>query len=278
MTPGAMTDPVAAAAALDGLPEGVAALAKVVQGVLIHEHVAPTYGVTLSDARRETVHLRRVADLLAAILADGRGPLDRSRAPAERVTGVCRHFTLLHIALLRRQGRAARARCGFGTYFTPGKFVDHWVTETWDEECQRWTLVDAQLDGHQRRLFGIGFDPLDVPRDRFVVAGDAWRMCRDGLADPAAFGVHAMAGLWFVASNVIRDVAALAGYEMLPWDVWGAMTSDDAALDLPLIDRLARLSSAPGTAAGELAAVLADPRVAIPDTVFNAVRNRVEPV
>ena len=278
MTPGTLADPGALATALDGLPDGVAALAQVVQGVLIHEHVAPTYGVTLSEARRETVHLRRVADLLAAILADGMGPLDRSRAPAERVTGVCRHFTLLHVALLRRQGRTARARCGFATYFTPGKFVDHWVTETWDEDRQRWTLVDAQLDGHQQRLFGIDFDPLDVPRDRFVVAGDAWRMCRDGRADPAAFGIHAMAGLWFVASNVIRDVAALAGHEMLPWDVWGAMTMDDAALDLPFLDRLARLSSAPGTTSGELTAALAAPRLAVPDTVFNAVRNRVEPV
>ena len=74
-----------------------------------------------------------------------------------------------------------------------------------------------------------------------------------------------------------RDVGALAGHEMLPWDVWGAMTPDDATLDLPFLDQIARLSCQPDAAGGDLAAVLANPRVAVPDTVFNAVRNRAEP-
>ena len=261
----------------DGLPAGPGALARVVQGILIHEHVAPTHGVTLSDSQRETVHLRRVQDMVAAIVAGNARPLEQPRAPDRRHAGVCRHFTALHVAMLRHQGMTARARCGFATYFAPGKFVDHWVTETWDADRQRWILVDAQLDDHQRRLFGIDFDPLDVPRDRFLVAGDAWRLCREGRADPAAFGIHDMAGLWFVASNVIRDVAALADRAMLPWDVWGAMTADDDALDRSLIDGLAVLSSAPDGREPEIAAALADPRVAVPATVFNAVRNRAEP-
>ncbi len=55
------------------------------------------------------------------------------------------------------------------------------------------------------------------------------------------------------------------------------MTADDAALDRPFLDRLAALSSAPEVPAAELAAAFADPRVAVPGTVFNAVRNRAEP-
>ena len=264
------------AAAADGLPAGPGPLAAIVQGLLIHEHIAPTYGVTLSDQQQACVHLRPADAVLDAIVSTDSRPLDRARPPGERIAGVCRHFTLLHVALLRQQGHAARARCGFATYFTPGRFVDHWVTEWWDPTLERWTLVDAQLDAHQRALFAIPFDPLDVPRDRFVVAGDAWRLCRDGQADPASFGIHTMAGAWFVASNVLRDVAALANREMLPWDVWGAMTLDDDAIDRPFIDRLARLSSSPGDLA-TLAAAAADPRLAVPGTVFNAVRNREEP-
>jgi hypothetical protein len=49
-------------------------------------------------------------------------------------------------------------------------------------------LVDAQIDDRQRELFRVTFDRLDVPRDRFLVAGDAWRACRNG-ADPMTFGV-----------------------------------------------------------------------------------------
>jgi transglutaminase-like putative cysteine protease len=60
------------------------------------------------------------------IVAHDPRPLTEARAPAERLVGVCRHFTLLHVEMLRRAGVRARARCGFGAYFVPGRFVDHW--------------------------------------------------------------------------------------------------------------------------------------------------------
>ena len=106
-------------------------------------------------------------------------------------------------------------------------------------------LVDAQLDARQRELFRIAFDPLDVPREQFLVAGDAWQRCRAGKADPSAFGILDMHGLWFIAGNVIRDVAALNNHEMLPWDVWGAMARTDAEVDIAFIDRLAALTVEP---------------------------------
>jgi hypothetical protein len=216
--------------------------------------------------------------MLDCIAAHDARPLSQPRPAAERLVGVCRHFTLLHVAMLRRQGVAARARCGFGAYFEKGKFVDHWVSEYWNEPERRWVLVDAQLDARQRELFKIAFDPLDVPREQFLIAGRAWELCRAGTADPAAFGILDMHGLWFIASNVIRDVAALNNHEMLPWDIWGAMTRDDSAIDLGLIDRLAALTRDPDANPDALRAAYADKRVAVPDTVFNAVLNRADPV
>ena len=139
-------------------------------------------------------------------------------------------------------------------------------------------LVDPQLDARQRELFKISFDPLDVPRDQFLVAGDGWRLCRSGKADSQAFGILDMWGLWFIASNVIRDVAALNNHEMLPWDVWGAMTREDSAIDLALIDRLAALTRDPDVDLDALRSAYADKRIAVPDTVFNAVLNRPDPV
>ena len=276
--PISMSDAGAKAALLDGLPRDVGRLAEVVQGVLIHEHIAPAYGVTLSAEQHKQAHVRGVEKMLDCITRQDSRPLPQARPPAARVVGVCRHFTLLHVAMLRRQGMAARARCGFGAYFEKGKFVDHWVTEYWNERAQRWLLVDAQLDQRQRELFGIAFDPLDVPRDQFVVAGDAWRLCRTGKADPGAFGILDMHGLWFIAGNVVRDVAALNNREMLPWDVWGAMAQTDSELDLPFIDRLAEFSHAPDRHFGDLRAIYKDKRVAVPSTVFNAVLNRPDPV
>jgi hypothetical protein len=277
-TPVAMSDAGRQARLFDGLPHDVGGLAQVVQGLMVHEHIAPAYGLTLSPEQHAQAHLRSVEKILEIIAAQDRKPLPVARPAGERVVGVCRHFTLLHVAMLRAQGVAARARCGFGAYFVERMFIDHWVTEYWNEAQKRWVLVDAQLDGRQRELFKIGFDPLDVPRDQFLVAGQAWELCRAGKADPDSFAILDMHGQWLIAGNVIRDVAALNNHEMLPWDVWGAMARNDAELDLPLIDRLAELSHAPDEHPAELQAAYEDRRIAVPGTVFNAVLNRPDPV
>lgn len=259
-----------------GLPTDPAALAGVVQGLLMHEHIAPAYGLALSEAQHAEAHARPVEEIVRQIVAHDARPLIEARAPGKRQVGVCRHFTLLHVAMLRRAGIRARARCGFGAYFEKDKYLDHWVTETWNEDRRAWLLVDAQLDARQRELFRIAFDPLDVPRDRFLVAGDAWQRCRAGKAEASAFGILDMYGLWFIAGNVIRDVAALNDQVMLPWDVWGAMTQKDGEIDLAFIDKLAALTVEPDRHFGELRAIYHDPRVKVPATVFNAVRNRPE--
>ena len=101
-----------------------------------------------------------------------------------------------------------------------------------------------------------------------------------GEADPSAFGIFAMRGLWFIAGNLIRDAAALNNMEMLPWDVWGAVARSDEPLDndrLALFDRLASLTRAPDGTFTELRGLYdGDERLRVPAQVFNAVLNRVE--
>ena len=268
--PIAMSDPGRHAALFDGLPRDPGALAKTVQGLLIHQHIASAYGVTLGNDQQAQSHIRAVEKILEDVVTrDGRS-LSISRAASKRQVGVCRHFTLLHVAMLRTHGIPARARCGFGAYFEKGKYLDHWVTEYWDEGVERWVLFDAQIDDRQRELFRIGFDTADVSRDQFVVAGDAWSLCRSGRADPSAFGILDMHGLWFIAGNLVRDVVALNNREMLPWDVWGAMPRQDSEPDLAFFDQLAIVSSEPDAHIDELDALYCDERVSVPRTVFNA--------
>ncbi len=186
--------------------------------------------------------------------------------------------------MLRAQGTPARARCGFGGYFGSTAFEDHWVCEYWDGGAQSWKLADAQIDDVQLGLFDVDFDLMDVPRDRFLVAGDAWRLCRAGDADPARFGLSLLneAGYWWIAANLLRDVAALNNMEMLPWDVWGAMPAPDETISdelNALFDRLAELTRDPDAAFADLTAAYADDaRLHVPGTVYNAVLNRPEPV
>ena len=116
-----------------------------------------------------------------------------------------------------------------------------------------------------------------MPCEQFLVAGDAWQLCRSRKADPQAFGILDMHGLWFIAGNVVRDLAALNNREMLPWDVWGPMVRSDAEVDVGLIDRLAELTREPDAHFKELRAVYdSGPPLSVPPTVFNAVLNRAE--
>jgi hypothetical protein len=188
----------------------------------------------------------------------------------------------LTVAMLRAHGTPARARCGFGAYFREGRYEDHWVCEYWNADDVRWVLVDSQIDAGQRAVFPIDFDVLDVPRDRFVVAGDAWRAYRTGEADPDRYGLTMLdeAGPWWIAGNLMRDAAALANIELLPWDVWGAMPKPEDTIDDELaacFDELAELTHEPDARFDELMErVRADERLRVPAAVHNAARDRDE--
>ncbi len=282
LRPAAMTSSCRHAPVFDELPRDVAALARVAQGLLLHEHAAPLYGVALADERRSQSHIRAVERMLDCLLAlDGR-PLSVARPVEARLVGVCRHFTVLLVSMLRSKGVPARARCGFASYFKRGHFDDHWVCEYWSAAEARWIRIDAQLDEVQRAELKVDFDPLDVPHDRFVIAGEAWVQCRTGKADPAKFGIFAMRGLWFIAGNLVRDLAAFNHMEMLPWDVWGAMIRPDEPLQndqLALFDRLAALTRAPDASFAELRTLYeGDEHLRVPATIFNAVLNRPEAI
>lgn len=227
---------------LDNLPTDLPSLCRVVQGVLIHVFWAERYGLQLSAERKEEVQLRWVTRQLARIRELDARPLCEPRPLEKRLVGNCRDFSVLLTTILRHQGVAARARCGFGRYFMPNHYEDHWVCEYWNVAQQRWVLVDAQLDELQQRALSLPFDPLDVPRNQFIVGGQAWQLCRSGQADPETFGIFDMHGLWFVRGNFVRDVAALNKVELLPWDSWGIAEGRDEDLtvaDLTFLDQVA---------------------------------------
>ena len=242
--PGGMTNPEPHAELFHDLPTGIGDLCKVVQGTTIHIFWAERYGLVLSKQRQAEVQLRSIKRRLARTIELDPRPLGEVRPLDKKLVGNCRDFSVLLASILRHQGVPARARCGFGTYFLPGHFEDHWVCEYWNASQKRWILVDAQLDAFQCEVLKVPFDPLNVPRDQFIVGGKAWQMCRSGQADPESFGIFDMHGLGFVRGNLVRDVASLNKVELLPWDCWGIIekpTLDDPD-DLTLLDRLADLT------------------------------------
>src|SRR5690606_3984885 len=131
VTPGAMTR-IVERDALGALPTDLAGIAAVTQGVIIHEFWAQAYGVVLTPDRLDDLNQRSVMQMIERMLQLDPRPLTEARPPARRMVGNCRFFSTFACALLRRAEIPARARCGFGAYFEPGKFVDHWIVEHWD--------------------------------------------------------------------------------------------------------------------------------------------------
>src|SRR5215207_5355571 len=244
---GRMTDPGPYAQLYTDLPSDLPSLVQLVQGLMVHVFWAERYGLMLSEHRKAEVQLRSMECRLARTLELDWSPLMAPRSHENKIVGNCRDFSVTLASMLQSKGVPARPRCGFGAYFLPNHFEDHWVCEYWNEEEQRWVLVDAQLDELQRNVLETSFDTLDVPRDQFIVGGAAWKMCRSGEANPDQFGIFDMRGMDFVKGDFVRDVAALNKIELLPWDCWGMILMDHASLppdDLSMLDRLADLTHA----------------------------------
>jgi len=219
-----ITDPQEYRHLFDGLPNDIPSLCGVVQGLILHTHWAERYGVQVSEERQEQeTNLRTITRQLARIMELDGSPLTVARPLEKRIIGTCRDFSIFLTAFLRYQGVPARARCGFGAYFMPGKSEDHWTCQYWNTDEARWVSVDAQIDQFQRNTLNIGFDTHDMPEGKFLSAGQAWQLCRAGEADPQIFGIFDMHGLWFIAGNLVRDLLSLNKIELLPWDVWGMM-------------------------------------------------------
>jgi hypothetical protein len=266
------------------LPRDIGKLVRIVQRLVIHEHGAEFYGVKIPEERKSESHLRAAGQMLDRLLHLHDAPLATERPLEKRLVGVCDHFARLLVTFLRSQGTPARARFGFGAYFNPPNFEEHIVVEYWDAAQKRWKLADPQFDDVWRKQIRIDHDILDVPRTQFLTAADAWRRCRGKKADPARFGIFVgeQRGYWYIAGELIRDLASLNKMEMLPWDVWGSMPAPKARLtkeQFAYFDELAAvIASLDGSFNEVRARFQGDDQLRVPSEVFNALLQRTDRV
>jgi hypothetical protein len=232
--PGRLTDlGEVSVAALETIPADPVGIVRLVPGLVLHPFEAAELG--LDAGRLGGQEIRPASAIIGAVLALDPAALDIGREPGRRLVGTCRTFVVLSCALLRYRGIAARARCGFGTYFRPGLGLDHWITEYWDLAGERWVRVDTQ---HLEQSFVPR--PEDLAPGEFLTGGEAWTGYRHGGIDAATFGVPGTEnfGRAEISGNTIRDLAALNKVEMLPWDEWGRMTAAYAGQAGPGYDEL----------------------------------------
>jgi Transglutaminase-like superfamily len=268
--PGAMSD------RLSDLPDNLPALRRVARGLVIHYRADNPSAHGISEERLAEIDSRYAETMLARLGELDDRPLTEARPPKERLVGCCRDFTVLFLTIARSLGIPSRARVGFATYFIPGFHLDHEVAEFFDPGKRRWRLVDAELnDDHADPTDGAPIDPLDVPRDRFLVAGSGWHLCRAGEADPETFLVAPeldieMTRSWpYLRHNLIHDLAALNKIEMILWDSWGLMEQEHLTpRELELLDRVATATASADPDLSQLRRLYqSEPALRVPATV-----------
>ena len=258
---------------------------EIVQGLLIYDVVAqPFYGVELTPIQADAINERDTARLLDIATAIDPRPLNECRPATKRVGARGHAFSRVTVALLRAAGVPARARCGFGAYFRPGWFEDHWVAEYWNSSASSWQMVDAQLDVKWREMIGFAIDPLAITADQFVTAGHAWQAWRRGEIDAGRYGLSGINehGAHWIAGNLRLDLASLNKVEMLPWDVWGAHWEpgeQPTDAQLQLFDEVAALTVDPDVRLTELRhRYETDDSLRMDGTVLNVLRGHTESV
>ena len=279
-----ISDPGEMAGWLSGLPRDFTALRALARPLVAHYRADDLNAFGIPDERVAEIDTRFAEPMLARLHDLDSGPLTPERTPSNRLVGCCRDFTLLYLTMLRHAGIPARGRVGFAGYFAPGWYIDHVVAEVWDEANGRWRLIDPQLgDVRTDPNDDYPINTLDIPRDRFLVGGDAWQVCRSGELSPERFVVDpdleipVTRGWLQLRHNLVQDLAALTKREMILWDTWGIL-GDDPVTDgsLPLLDGIAAVTANPNVTYAEASALYErEPGVQVPPEVesFNMLAN-----
>jgi hypothetical protein len=273
----AFSDPGAQAEWLHGLPADIATLREAVSSLVFHYMGGGDWEENgIAPERRPEVDLRYADAMFGRLRELTRKPLGEHRLPHERIIGCCRDFTLLYVSLLRHHGIPARSRVGFATYLNGGWATDHVVAEVWDSREERWRLIDAEFGAvYTDPTDGVELDMLDLPRDRFIVAPDAWLRCREGGEDPDRYLVSpfldtpGLRGWPYILHDLVLDLAALNKQELILWDDWGIGAEWDRLTEdqLTMLDETARTMISPDVTLEELRRLYDQDAFRVPDVV-----------
>lgn len=136
-----------------------------------------------------------------------------NRKAEDKIHVTCRGQAILLASILKAKGYSARVRSGFAPYIRcDGVNYDHWITEYFDENQNRWILVDA--DEHCFD-YESEFDLNDIPRDKFIFGAEAYLGIRNKkykdeeihyASKPATLGLKAsIRGLFYDFHSLMND-------------------------------------------------------------------------
>lgn len=106
------------------------------------------------------------------------------RKTEHKIVVTCRYVSVLMSAILKAKGIPCRSRAGFAPYLGEKESGDHWINQYWNKKESRWITFDA--DGFFEYSI-LGFNPFDIPHDRFDWAAQTWLDVRAGIVDGKKF-------------------------------------------------------------------------------------------
>lgn len=136
-----------------------------------------------------------------------------NRKAEDKIHVTCRGQAILLASILKAKGYSTRVRSGFAPYIKcDGVNYDHWITEYFDENKNRWVLIDADEHCPDHEM---GFDLNDIPRDKFIFGAEAYLGMRNKKykdeeiyysSDPATLVLKAsIRGLFYDFHSLMND-------------------------------------------------------------------------
>ena len=135
------------------------------------------------------------------------------RKAENKIHVTCRGQAILLVSILKAKGYSARVRSGFAPYIKyDGVAYDHWVTEYYDKNKNRWVLVDADEHcfKHEDKI-----NLNDINRNEFIFGAEAYLGMRTNkyktekiyyASDPATLGLKAsLRGLFYDFHCLMND-------------------------------------------------------------------------
>lgn len=240
---------------LGELPVDIRQLCASIHQLMLIDFLPNMGFVNVPSKHLEDVQIRDIKNRLKKIVDRDNSSILTKRSFEKITLGNCRDLCLMLCSVLRHHHIPARLRSGFGTFFVPQKYHDHWVCEYWSQSESRWIRVDPWMSQiHYRKellppqlsegLLQLDLNPYDVQKEYFITGAEAWINCREKGHDSNNYGTYEphLKGLWFVRDNMIRDLLCLNKIEPLAWDCWGAMGREISSIDedkLILLDDIA---------------------------------------
>lgn len=134
-----------------------------------------------------------------------------NRKKEDMIHVTCRGQAILLASILKAKGYSTRVRSGFATYIkNDGVNYDHWITEYYDENKDKWILVDADM-----HCSNCDFDVNDIPRNKFIFGAQAYLGMRNNkykgkeiyyASDPATLGLKAtLRSLFYDFHSLMND-------------------------------------------------------------------------